>query len=412
MSPSSHARRPRSPFLRLRVALALLVLAGVGLGVTLVPGAFAGDGAPPAAPPPPPAAGPGPGAPIPMDRLDPTDPVRLRLRLLGEMDAGIRADAARRHLEARLMLDRVLPIAYMGVDADPAPDGILLTKVYPDTGARAAGLEAGDLVTKVDGDVVDTFAKMGRAVRRHHVGDRVPVEFVRNGETHDVVVVFSKRVEEDEDEDEQYPELERTGVETSGPVSFDFEGPDGSLPDRFVSTMWGHGDAPRFVVTKEDGLSFLRQTAADRTGIRYPMAIVKDTVLGDGVVRVRFRFAGGDQDRAAGILLHYRDEANYLVARANAVEEDLRIFRTVNGVRRTLPGGKAMGVPKDDAWHTLEFRAEGPKLTATMDDGEVQVVAYDTYLPAGRVGLWTKSDAVSDFDDLVVEPAPTEAEDK
>jgi len=158
-------------------------------------------------------------------------------------------------------------------------------------------------------------------------------------------------------------------------------------------------------VTREGEDSFLRQTADDRTGIRFPMAVVKDTVLGDGSVRVRFRFAGGEQDRAAGILLHWQNEANYLVARANAVEEDLRIFRIVNGVRRTLPNGRATGVPADGEWHELEFRAEGPRLTATMD-GRIEVVAYDTYLPAGRVGLWTKSDAISDFDDLDVRPAP------
>ena len=76
----------------------------------------------------------------------------------------------------------------------------------------------------------------------------------------------------------------------------------------------------------------------------------------------------------------------------------------MNGVRRTLPGARAMGISDDDAWHTLEVRAEGPKLTAIVD-GRIQAVGYDTYLPAGRVGLWTKSDAVSDFDDFEIEPS-------
>ena len=336
--------------------------------------------------------------------LDPTDPVRLRMRLLAELDAQIRADAARRHLEARLLLDRVLPIAYLGVDADADADGMRLTKVYPDTGAEAAGLRAGDLVRTVAGDVTDSAAALGRAIRRHHVGDHLEVTFLRGEEARTTDVVLTARVEEDEDEDEQYPELIRTGVRSSAPASFAFDGPTGSLPEGLLPRLGGHGAAPGYAVVKEAGTSFLRQTANDKTGIRFPMAVAKDTVLGDGAIRVRFRFQGGEQDRAAGVMLHWQDEMNYLVARANAVEEDLRIFRIVNGVRRTLPGARAMGISDDDAWHTLEVRAEGPRLTAIVD-GRIQAVGYDTYLPAGRVGLWTKSDAVSDFDDFEIEPS-------
>ena len=76
-------------------------------------------------------------------------------------------------------------------------------------------------------------------------------------------------------------------------------------------------------------------------GIRFPMALVSNVEADDVVGRIRFRVVGGAQDRAAGILLRYRDPYNYLVARANSVEGDLRIFRTVNGLRRTLPGAVA-----------------------------------------------------------------------
>lgn len=337
--------------------------------------------------------------------LDPTDPVRIRLRLLSELDAQIRADAARRHLEARLLMDRVFPIAYLGVDADPEEGGMRLTKVYPEAAAGEAGLRRGDLLTSVAGQVVDAPAKMGNAVRRHRVGDRVEIRFLRDGREHVVSTVLTARVEEDEDEDEQYPELAETGAMASSPVTIRFDGPEGSLPEPLVPALGGHGEPPRYEIVKENGESFLRQKADDRTGIRFPMAIVRGVLLGDGRVRVRYRFAGGLQDRAAGVMLHWQNEANYLLARANAAEDDLRIFRIVNGVRRTLPDGMVTGIPVDDDWHALEFVAEGPKLTASID-GTVAVVAYDTYLPAGRTGLWTKSDAVSDFADLEVIPAP------
>jgi hypothetical protein len=132
------------------------------------------------------------------------------------------------------------------------------------------------------------------------------------------------------------------------------------------------------------------------------MLIARDWAANDVVARVRFRYAGGEIDRAGGIVLRYRDPGNYLVARANAAEGDVRIFRTVNGDRRTLPGAIAKGASDDDKWHTLEFRAEGSQLTAILD-GTVKATACDTFFTGGRVGLWTKSDSKTEFDDLHVE---------
>jgi hypothetical protein len=110
----------------------------------------------------------------------------------------------------------------------------------------------------------------------------------------------------------------------------------------------------------------------------------------------------GDQDRAAAFVLRHQNPANYLVARVSATELDLRIFRTLNDIRRTLPGGRVV-VPADDgAWHVLEFRAEGPTLAASVD-GQATASSYDTFFGRGRAGLWTKSDATTDFDDLTAE---------
>jgi len=101
-------------------------------------------------------------------------------------------------------------------------------------------------------------------------------------------------------------------------------------------------------------------------------------------------------------VLRWRDPSNYLVARANAAEGDLRIFRVVNGDRRTLPGAIAKGATDDDRWHTLEFRAHGTQLTAILD-GDVRATAQDSFFLRGQVGLWTKSDSRTDFDDLKLE---------
>jgi hypothetical protein len=338
--------------------------------------------------------------------VDPLDPVLLRHRLLAAMDARIDEGAARAHLQARLVLDELIPLAYLGIDADPVDVGMRIKKVYPDTSAEAAGLREGDVLLAIGDDATGSQAAMGHAVRRHHPGERVELRIAREGAVQVLEAALGNRPEEDEDEDEQFAELR--GI-VPPPVTarvLDFaSGTIGSTPAEIEASLCGHGRPPLWTLVQENGERFLRQADGDATGIRFPMGILRDVDGDDVLVEVRYRFTGGKTDRAAGVVIHYRDPWNYLVARVNALEQDLRIFCVANGQRRTLPDGR-VAVPLDDhEWHTLSFRAEGPKLTATID-GKYTVTAYDTYHVRGGIGLWTKSDAITDFDDLRIAPVP------
>jgi hypothetical protein len=129
------------------------------------------------------------------------------------------------------------------------------------------------------------------------------------------------------------------------------------------------------------------------------MALARGPDCADAEVFVRFRLTGGEFDRAAGILLRYRDPGNCLLARVNATESDLRIFRCVQGVRRTLSGGRVEVSAGDGAWHGPGFREVGARLDAVVD-GRASASSHDTCFSKGRIGLWTKSDSVTDFDDF------------
>lgn len=330
---------------------------------------------------------------------DRDDPVLLRRLLLARLDAEADARAARDHLAARLAVDAVLPIPYFGIDADPAEGGMKVTRVYPNTSAAAAGLAAGDLVVEVDGQRTDTPATLGRAIRRARVGATLTVAWVRAGVRTTSSAVLSRRPEEDEDEDEQFPDTAAAAA-APGRRAFTFDGAD--VLEGLEPRLGGHGAPPRFEAVAHDGGRALRQADGDPTGIRFPLAVVRGFQALDVAARVRFRLAGGVNDRAAGIVVRMKDPANYLVARANAVEGDLRIFRTVNGLRRTLPGAVVKAAFDDGAWHTLEVRAEGPRVTAVLD-GTTTVTSYDTYLGRGAAGLWTKSDSVTEFDDFTLD---------
>jgi len=341
-------------------------------------------------------------APLRAQQLDPHDPVVLRLRLLQRLDAEIDAGATAAHFRVRYALDDLMPIAYLGIDADPEDGGMKVTKVYPVTGAAEAGVRKDDLIVAFNGVKTPSAAALGRVIRAGRVGDRAEFRVVRDGKELTLTAKLGPRPEEDEDEDEQFPELPGAKKPVARPARLSFDRADsGSTPKAIEAVLSGHGRPGRWIVVAEGDAAWLRQAEGDRTGIRFPLALVRDFDSDDAIVKVRFRYAGGEQDRCAGIVLRYRGPGNYLVARVNATEKDLRIFRVVNGVRRTLPGARAETPAGDDEWHTLEFRAEGAKLTAVLD-GEVSTTSYDTFLRRGRVGLWTKSDSVTDFDDLDV----------
>lgn len=338
-------------------------------------------------------------------RASAEDAAGLRREILERMDRRIDEEATRAHLDARRLLDEVLPVPYLGIDADPAEGGMRVTKVYPRTGAAAAGLRPGDLLLAIGGDRTDSRETLGRLIRSRKPGSEMEFRIRREGAEETLRATLGRRPEEDEDEEEQFPGLAGAAVPPLAALRLDFaQELPGATPSRLEPILAGHGRPGRWSVVEEEGARFLRQEEPDDTGIRFPIALVREAVGENLAAKVRFRFRAGDIDRAAGIVLRFRDAGSYLLARVNAVEGDLRIFRAVQGLRRTLPGARVAVACDDRAWHTLEFRAEGPKLTAVFDGGP-GATSYDTFLPRGRIGLWTKSDAVTDFDDLAIDPA-------
>jgi hypothetical protein len=331
------------------------------------------------------------------------DPAVLRRDLLAILDARVDEMATKMHLDVRFALDKIAPIPYFGVDVEPDPHGILVTGVYAETGARESGLLKGDVLVKFGDVTSDSKTALAREVRRHRIGDVVPFQILRDGKTMTLSATLGPRPEEDEDEIEAFPDLIPLRAAPPAPLDFTFEdGAVGAFPAGLDSLLGGHGRLGAWRIIESGKGRALSQDDGDKTGVRYPMVIARDWTANDAVVRVRFRYAGGDIDRAAGVVLRFRDPGNYLVARANAAEGDLRIFRTVNGDRRTLPGAITKGATDDDKWHTLEFRVDGSQLTAILD-GNIKATAQDTFFIGGRAGLWTKSDSRTEFDDLHVE---------
>ncbi|MCU0243060.1 MAG: OprO/OprP family phosphate-selective porin [Vicinamibacteria bacterium] len=166
------------------------------------------------------------------------------------------------------------------------------------------------------------------------------------------------------------------------------------------------------------GSQVLAQTSADATNQRFPLALWRHLVARDARVSIRFRAVAGKIDQAAGIVLRLKDKDNYYLARANALENNVRIYKVEGGQRS--PHITSVDLPvRAGAWHTLAFETRGAHLKALLDGQAAGEVDDRTFADAGQVGLWTKADSVTLFDDVTIEiadipqggPSPAHIED-
>ncbi len=131
----------------------------------------------------------------------------------------------------------------------------------------------------------------------------------------------------------------------------------------------------------------------------YPAVRFGEKVYADLVATVRFKPVSGKDDRAAGIIFRVQDAKNYYILRANALEDNVILFRFAGGSRSTIKSGGAK-VPSG-RWQELKVEAEGNRFRGYLD-GRLVVEATDDAFAAGGVGLWTKADSVTLFDDFRV----------
>lgn len=138
----------------------------------------------------------------------------------------------------------------------------------------------------------------------------------------------------------------------------------------------------------------------------FPLCVRREPALRDGWVSVRFKTVSGEIDQAAGVVWRYQSPTNYYLCRANALEDNVVLYKVQNGKRTALPlAGRKEGygvehkvTPKQ--WHTLRVEFRGSRFTVFFDGKKLFEVEDDTFREAGRIGLWTKADSVTQFDDF------------
>ena len=170
--------------------------------------------------------------------------------------------------------------------------------------------------------------------------------------------------------------------------NFDDAAP-GPAPAEFINVL---GD---WTVTSEHAL---RQQGSFGGG-DFPRVVLKDLSFQDFTLSVRCRPESGGTDQACGVMFRLVDSDNYFVTRANALEGNVRLYRVVAGDRQQFASADA--TVTSNAWHTLGVVARGASITVRWDGADV-ITATDATFARGKVGLWTKADSVTSFDDLEV----------
>ncbi len=224
-----------------------------------------------------------------------------------------------------------------------------------------------------------------------------------------------ERGEKDEDEDEKAPTASASPAQQQGvaalpagkAATYNFDGASlGSLPSNFISSRTGGGDMGTWAVLSDNTTpskpNVLAQTSTDRTDYRFPMAVLNDGVFKDLELSVKFKPVAGSVDEAGGLVFRYRDENNYYVVRANALEDNCNLYHVINGRRQQFAGANITVTPKQ--WHELKVVAIGNQFSCFFDGKQVIQATDDTFKDAGRVGMWTKADSVTYFDDFTVTP--------
>jgi Domain of Unknown Function (DUF1080) len=195
---------------------------------------------------------------------------------------------------------------------------------------------------------------------------------------------------------------------------------EGTTPTNFHSALAGGGSPGEWKIVMDEVPSafnqltpqaplvnhqgVLAQTSRDATDERFPIFVYDGVTFRDFKVTARFKIVSGIAEQMAGVVFRFQNASNFYVARASALGHNVRFYKMVNGVRSD-PLGPQLDIAAG-AWHTLTVQCQGNQISISLDDQPVMPSLQDNTFTVGKIGLWTKSDAVSYFSDATIDYTP------
>jgi hypothetical protein len=177
--------------------------------------------------------------------------------------------------------------------------------------------------------------------------------------------------------------------------SWTFEGDEpGSIAKGF------QGEVGRWEVVATSEGRVLAQKA-ENPDATFNVALVSGTSVKDLDLSVRLKAVAGKEDRGGGLVWRAKDARNYYIARYNPLEDNFRVYKVVDGKRTMFQDAKA---PQAEGWRVIRVVMKGDHIECYLDGAKLLDVRDLTFPDAGKVGLWSKADAQSHFDDLTLRP--------
>ena len=183
------------------------------------------------------------------------------------------------------------------------------------------------------------------------------------------------------------------------------------LPSGWLSMITGQGE-PKWSVEQEAPTltdSWILKQSAWTPKPSYPLCVKTNISMKNGFIEVRFNPVNGTNDQAAGLVWRFRDPENYYVVRANALEDNVVLYKVEKGKRTALDivgrkggYGVAEKVPRE-VWSKLRVAIHNQRFTVSFNEKELFAVEDNTFTQPGTVGLWTKADSVTLFKDFSYE---------
>jgi len=184
-------------------------------------------------------------------------------------------------------------------------------------------------------------------------------------------------------------------------ITFDFENYTLiKAPDGWSTYFTGKGDLGKWQILDDQGNQVLAQTSKENFGYHFDVIVNDELSYKDVEITVKFKGVDGEEDQGGGPVWRYQDANNYYIARANPLENNYRVYKVIDGNRKQL---KSVDMEiNSGTWYTLKITMKDDEIKCYFD-GELKLEATDDSFPnAGKNGLWTKADAVTYFDEMLI----------
>jgi len=175
----------------------------------------------------------------------------------------------------------------------------------------------------------------------------------------------------------------------------------GKLPDGFSTAVTDGGQGGKWEIVDANNTKVLAQTNTDETDGRFPLCIYDMVSIKNVEVSTDFMAVAGKVDQAAGLVVRYKDKDNYYITRANALEDNIRLYKVESGKRKQIADATAKVT--SGTWHNLKLEIKGTHLKVFYDGKSIIDTNDATFQNAGKVGFWTKADSVTYFKNLKIE---------